>query len=464
VSAGAEDLPATGNTMDHYERELERLRRDRLDGAGLLTAVLLGLAAAAAARFAAGLALDAWVLWASAAILVAATAGVLLKQRWAWLFALLLFLPMALALTGGGVVLLWDAVTSHNGDGWAWLRHVLQGVFSIVAMVVGALLGAACWGLTRTRLRGTVAGTLAAGLGALLLVGALAWLVGDRFVRQELYRQSACVTGQRMACTNVVGNELLSDDRRRHLASIGCEGDEPTACKQLVRLAQGQAPDSRVVQVLDKRCQGGDVHLCVDLARTRLSDGDEAAIRHLRSACTARPSQCLPAATVAFDAGKRQLAEALLDDGCGRDDPDSCRHILRERRHLLDTAAVTALSERVCLLGGINDCMALINADLAGTCGRICEGASDARVHACMRCASIAGERKRPELQRAWAIAACDSGRSWGCEALKRLAPAPPPSTPLLTPALTPPSRAGNGTNARDDGAPGAPAVLVPQR
>lgn len=362
-----------------------------------------------------------WTLLATAGVLAAVAVALVLRQLWAYLFALAFWALAALGLAGGACFVAWQAATHQGGGDWVGVASVLIGALAVVAAIgsvasgIAALaLGAAWRGTTSGRSRDA---WVVSAVGAVLGLGLVGWLVGDRYVYRQLPAQSRCLSTNPRTCATLARDaERYTKGERLAFGRHGCEAGDDTTCRDLVGLldaAHGAA--SAEALAIAARCDAGHSDLCRRLAAHFAAIGDAGhATAFLERACAIDARACAPAGETASRAGLGEVERRLLQAGCDRDDGSSCRRLLR----LVEQADGhdDALARKTCLFGDVNDCVPLMKADLAGVCETVCEGSSELRLQSCRRCAEEADAQGRRDLANRWLASACRKNDRIACE------------------------------------------------
>jgi hypothetical protein len=375
----------------------------------------------------------AWVLWVTAAVLAGIAVGLVLRQLWAYLFALAFWTLGALGLAGLACFIALQAATHHGGSDWVGIAR-----FVIIGIAVVALIGAVAATVAAAALiagwRAATAGRsmdtrVVSAVGAVVGLGVVGWLVGDQYVYRQLPAQSRCLTSSPRTCAMLARDtKRYAKPQRLAFALHGCQAGDDTSCRELIGLLERS--EGAPVTAVAARCDAGQTDLCRRLA-TRLAElGDAArATALLERGCAIDARACSQAAEAAKAAGLAEVERRLLHDGCERDDGSSCRRLLR----LTEQAGRTddALALKTCLVGDVNDCVPLMKRDLAGVCEPVCEGSSELRLQSCRRCAEEAGQQGRRDLAERWLGVACRNNDRVACESLAGATHAPAQIAPL---------------------------------
>lgn len=375
----------------------------------------------------------AWVLWVTAAVFAGVAAGLVLRQLWAYLFALAFWTLGALGLAVLACVIAWQAVTHHGGSDWVGIARVV-----IIGIAVVAVIGAIAATIAAVALvagwRAATAGRsmdarVVSAVGAVLGLGLVGWLVGDQYVYRQLPAQSRCLSSTPRTCAMLARDAVrYTRPQRLAFAFHGCQAGDDTSCRELIGLLEG--PEGTEVIAVAARCEAGQTDLCRRLG-TRLAElGDTARATTLfERACGIDARACPQAAEAAKTAGLAEVERRLLGNGCERDDGSSCRRLLRLTEQAGQTDDVLAL--RTCLAGDVNDCVPLMKRDLAGVCAPVCAGSSELRLQSCRRCAEEADAQGRHDLAELWLTMACRNNDRIACESLAGGASAPARIAPL---------------------------------
>jgi TPR repeat protein len=253
---------------------------------------------------------------------------------------------------------------------------------------------------------------------ALAGVGAVAWMAGYQYHYRSLRDQDACLSGRSERCYSLARDERFSASERLLFAKLGCEGGSTGACSLLAgRLGAAQGTKSPEVAVLAAQCNRGNADVCLRLAAHLLGvvRDREGASSYLSRACETTVDRCSQAAKLADAQGESAIAEGLLRRGCERDDPTSCRSLLRKLERSVPEAEREQLHLRVCLITDVNECMPLIRRDAARFCPVICEGTTENRMQSCDHCARHAAEIGERALADRWWGGTCERGHMLSC-------------------------------------------------
>jgi hypothetical protein len=369
----------------------------------------------------------AWTLTVSAAILAAAAVGLMARQPWAYAFAVLIVGLTALACVSLAAIGGRDVLGGSGHGEWAGVRAVMVGGASLVALAaaLAAMVALVLLGLGRRGAGAHSAATwVLSCIGALVALGVLGWLLVGVYWRRQLPTQNRCLSGDGASC------ERLAHDSRRFtkperltFARLGCEAGHDGSCGSLASLLETTHTEgSAEVRTLAVRCQAGEPHICQKLGAHLLAIGDDTnGARYLTESCTLGARWCSSAAQEAEERGRAGLSRELLEKGCGAEDAQSCRALLRQARKTLGPDELSALELRSCLVGDVNDCRPLMSRDLHGVCAEICQGTTESRMHTCTYCARDAEAAGEPDLARAWYAGNCERGYAWSCTELERL-------------------------------------------
>jgi hypothetical protein len=365
---------------------------------------------------------------AAMVLLAAALALVAGRQLWSYVFALLFFMTTTLGYGALAVVVGWEALTHTSGGEWAGVRRLVMGLIAVVGLALGlisgaqvAILGVGGRGVAASR---SALAWAVSSVAALAGAALLAWLVGYQYWYRQLPARNECLAGMGARCYGLVyASDRFTKAERQAFARIGCEAGDDSACRALAAFLDASHPvGSPEVRALDARCRAGHLEQCRRLGAHLLATGDgEGGRRALQTACALDARSCERVARTAQEAGQEDFSRRLLEEGCGREDPASCRSLLHRRPGLLPPEERAALELKTCLIGDINDCLPLVRRDRHGVCRLICAGTTESRMHSCGRCASEAVAAGEPELAEEWLAGTCGRGYRWGCTELTRL-------------------------------------------
>jgi hypothetical protein len=280
----------------------------------------------------------AWTLWLSAAVLVAAAIGLVARQLWAYVFAVLVLGSTTLAYVILAALVGREALTGSGHDDWAGVRGVVLGGLGLVvlAVAVASSVAVVALGIGRRALspsRSALASVLAT-IGALGAIALLGWLVGYRYWHLELRAQNQCLSGAPGACRALAGEpHLFTKQERIGFARRGCEAGGDGSCEALASFLGTEHPEaSAEVRALAARCQAGRPQVCQRLGAHLLTIGDRTnGERYLMQACD-QLHWCESAAREAQKHGAADLSRQLLEKGCAGEDARSCTALLRQVR------------------------------------------------------------------------------------------------------------------------------------
>lgn len=390
--------------------------------AALVLALYAALALFEAARLSAG---DTRTLIATGVLLAVFALGLVMRQLWAFVFALLFMVVSATAYGAASAYLGYEALTGRGGGGSGW--EGLRTVVIVVAAVAAALASLFSLGLAAPLLiawrkvgEGRSPGAwVASAAVALAGVCLIAWTVAYDYTYKRMPARSACFAGNGMQCYSLAADrDRVSVNERRDFARRGCEASYEGACRQLAELmAPASGLESPETRTLATQCSLGRAAQCLDLGTYLLKSGDAVnAAQYFEKACEASAERCVTAARVARDRGHTDLWRSLVVRGCDLEEPGSCRALFQEAAPGLDPAARLRLEMKVCLIGDVNDCMPLVRRDLRSACPVICEGDTELRFQSCRFCADEAERQGDPVLARGWRETNCAKGDRWSCE------------------------------------------------
>jgi len=360
-------------------------------------------------------------LYATAAILGLAAILIALGQLLGRAFALLFFLATTIVYGYVTEELVRAMVTdSGSSDRLLLRRLVYLGMAAVafagfaVSITLGYVLARVGW---KEGGEGVVAHVLAWPL-ALAGVGAVAWMVGYQYHYRSLREQNACLSGQSARCSQLAGDQRFSASERLQFAKAGCEGGHTSSCSALAgRLGPAHGASSPEALVLAERCKRGNADVCLRLGEHLLGvvRDREAASLYFSRACETTADRCSQAAKLADARGESAMAERLLQRGCERDDPTSCRTLLRKMERAGATADRDQFHLRVCLITDVNECMPLIRRDAAAFCPVICEGTSENRMQSCDHCGRHSAKVGERALAERWWGGNCERGHALSC-------------------------------------------------
>jgi hypothetical protein len=404
-------------------------RTNRRSALLLLPAAGLLLYAGAAAYEATRLPhVGAWTMMLTSAVLGAAAASLLWRQVWAYLFSALWLAVTIAGYAVLAVVLAREGLASAGGGDWSGVRALAVlatatgcAFACVVSAIVAAAQGAAWRGIVTARSSVQWAAALVLVPAAL---GLVAWLVYGQYWQRQLFRQNQCLGGDAIQCYRLVTEtERFKRAERETFALRGCEQGSDNVCVQLASLlSQAHSPGSRQVQAVAARCRAGNPQLCERLGSHFAQVGEwQQAEEFLTHACAIGVAWCDSAARVADENGRPALAVALGERGCERDDARACRGLFQRLQRQAPGADLAALERKLCLVGDVNDCRALMRRDLAGICGLLCAGTAENQWHSCGYCAKDAEAAGETALAASWLSLTCERGYRWGCRDLEQL-------------------------------------------
>jgi hypothetical protein len=399
------------------------LRRVPLAASALLLAGYAGLAAMGAARLHYA---GAGFLYAAAAILALAAVGLAFAEPAARAFAVLFFLTTAVLYAAVAVAAAGGAFDGSGGSGWEGLRVVALGTLAVLAGLACALsaaAGATLLFLGRDEVRPAFDTQVVAWILGAGGVVALAWIGGYQFWYRSLLEQDACLGGGSAArCTSLARNDRFAAEERLAFARTGCERGHTGSCAALTQLlGKDPARAGDEPRVLQAQCERGNADVCLRLGTYLLGTARDVAGAEAAFArgCAAVPGRCRAAAEAAEQARQPEMAQRLLEAGCDRDEPYSCRALLRRLER--SRAERAALQLKVCLITDVNECKPLIEQDAAKVCPLICEGATDNRKQSCDQCGRHLAESGQLAQAEAWLGPNCEKGYLLSCINLGKL-------------------------------------------
>src|SRR5262245_27140205 len=264
------------------------------------------------------------------------------RHLWGYAFAIVFLAATMLAYLALAGVVGWEAVTDRSGAEWAGVRRLIVGGIALVSLFAAARSGAVgfalavAWHATApARPLGAWVLSIVAALGSVALVG---WLVGHDYVHRQLREQNACLSDGKSCASLVNDLEIYTREERRRFALRGCASGDDSVCTQLaIVLDERDAAGSPEVQALDARCRLGRAETCERLGKHLAHIGDRTGgSRYFRRTCDLDVRRCDSAAEAATGAGLPDVALELLDQGCDRDDPGTCRALLRQAQRFGD--------------------------------------------------------------------------------------------------------------------------------
>lgn len=359
-------------------------------------------------------------LYATAAILAGAAVCLGLGLLWGRAFALLFFVATALlylyVAEEAGRALLAD---SSNAEFAQVRRLVVAGIAAIG--LVGCGVSVVLASLVVYAGRGSGDGVWShAAAWPLALAGvlAIAWMVGYEYHYRLLREQNECLSEKTGRCYGLARDARFSPSERLRFATRGCESGSLGACSLLAgMLGPAHPATSAEARVLALQCARGKADVCLRFASYlfRISERAEAS-RSLSFACESDKTRCSEAAKLADAQGEAPLAESVLRRGCERDDPTTCRALLRRmERSRVPEAERDALHLHVCLVTDVNECLPLIRRDAEAVCPTICEGTTENRKQSCDHCGRHATKTEKRALALAWLGGNCENGYPLSC-------------------------------------------------
>lgn len=403
-----------------------------------------------------------WIISVGALLLLAHAAGLWMRRRIAWSFAIAFYALTGIAYAILAVVILYQGYRAFAdqtlGEGFGALGAGLAvGMVMAAAPLIfllGVVSGLVAQALLRGRdaLEGAEAPSMAI-LGTLASFALLAWN-GFEYFPRDLPARNACAGGSRSACQELsYSNRPFSTGERREFMLRGCRLGSDMTC---ISLLLGEAPrrgneagpsagempavTQAETDAATAACRGPRLHVCKALAERLLATGDvETARSHLSFACSQSARFCADAAELLRKRGQPALSGTFLVAGCNGGHSESCQRLSQAGVPKEDR---TRLERRACLVGSDEACDGMLARDFHDGCDHLCSQDEPRAAYVCVMCARQAALRGEAARAKAWMALSCAHGQKAACrEAAGPAGSERPPSPAQLAPPGLPVSQ-----------------------